>query len=398
MGRRLGGVNGMKSECKTRQKNQIKILQIAGGFRSNVNGKAVSGGVPSFLNNYCSKVNFNSYTFDFMALRNQCFEPYRKQFEDNGWELYCLNLQSNGVKRAIQLISKLKEFLKENQYDVVHINMGSFFPVLCCAIAAKQAHVKRVIAHSHSSGIYSKRKRFIANIFTPFLTVYADEYCACSKLAAENLFSKRIIREEKYTIINNAIETSKFTYKQDVRDEVRHELGIKDEIIIGHVGRFVEVKNHNFLIDVFNEIKKYIPDAKLLLVGDGELKAEIERKVYELGLEKSVIFAGQRSDSYRFYQAMDLFILPSTVEGLGIVAIEAQASGLHCYVSSNVPEEVQITELCHFFDLKKGPVELATTVCKNKEYLAKRQDMSEQIISAGYDLNENVRIFETLYK
>ena len=188
--------------------------------------------------------------------------------------------------------------------------MGSFFPVLCCAIAAKQARVKLVIVHSHSSGMYSKRKRFFANIFAPLLTVYADKYCACSKLAAENLFSKHIIRENKYKIINNAIETRKFLYNQDVRSEIRNKLGINDEIIVGHVGRFVEVKNHSFLIEVFKEIKKQLPNSKLLLVGDGELKSQIQDKVAEFGLSDSVIFAGQRSDTYRYYQAMDLFVLP----------------------------------------------------------------------------------------
>lgn len=382
---------------QTERQQRIKILQIAGGFRSNVNGKPVSGGVPSFLNSYCSKVDSELYTFDFMALRNQCFEPYRDQFEDRGWKLYCLNLQTDGLKRAFQIISKLSRFLKENYYDVVHINMGSFFPVLCCAIAAKQAHVKHVIAHSHSSGIYSKRKRIMANLFAPILSICADEYCACSKLAAENLFSRKIIKDKKYKIINNAIETSKFSHKPDLRKEVREELGIGKEVVIGHVGRFVEVKNHGFLIDVFSAIKEQLPNAKLLLVGDGELKTEIEKKVLELGIEDSVIFAGQRNDTYRFYQAMDLFVLPSTVEGLGIVAIEAQASGLPCYVASTVPEEVKVTELCHFFELKSGSGRIADVICKDKEYLMERLDTSSQIIDAGYDLNENVTIFETLY-
>lgn len=383
---------------KKGNKNHIvKILHIAGGFRDNINGKPVSGGVPSFLNNYCLKVNSKLYTFDFMALRNQCFEPYREVFEKKGWKLHCLNIQTNGIKKIFQLIYRLRHFLKENEYDVVHINMGSFFPVLCCAIAAKQAKVPLVIAHSHSSGMYSKQKRFLANIFAPILSVFADKYCACSEMAAENLFSRRIIRNKKYILINNSIETNKFIYNETIRKEIRDELEIKDEIIIGNVGRFVEVKNHNFLIDMFCELKNQIPNAKLLLVGEGELREKLYKKVCTLGLETSVIFAGQRNDTYRFYQAMDVFVFPSIMEGLGIVAIEAQAAGLPCYVSSNVPREVAITSLYHMFRLTDGTHALASSIIKDELYLHKRCDMSEQIINAGYDLAKSIEKFEELY-
>lgn len=137
---------------------KIRVLQIAGGFRANVNGKPISGGVAAFLHNYCPKANLEKFAFDFMSLRNQCFEQYRKDLENIGGTLYCLNLQSNGIKRAVAMVVKLRKFLKQHHYDAVHINMGSFFPVLCCSIAAKLAGVKVVIAHSHSNGIYSKKK------------------------------------------------------------------------------------------------------------------------------------------------------------------------------------------------------------------------------------------------
>lgn len=376
----------------------IRVLQIAGGFRKNVDGKAVSGGVPSFLNNYCQRVNSDRYLFDFMALRNQCFEPYRKQFERNGWNLYCLDLQSNGLKRAFQLIGRLKKFLKENHYDVVHINMGSFFPVLCCAIAAKQANVKLVIAHSHSSGIYSKRKRMIANMAAPFLTIFADKYCACSKLAAENLFSRRIIASNKYHIIRNAIDTDKFKFDEEARNIKRKELGLSEaDFVIGHVGRFVEVKNHAFLIDTFAELHNMNPDARLLLVGDGELRAEIEERTGQLRIRDSVVFAGQRSDTWEYYQAMDVFVLPSTVEGLGIVAIEAQAAGLPCYVSEFIPEEVGISDLCKRFKISDGSKALAEMILKDEKKPSLRRDTSQLIREAGYDLMDNVKAFEQLY-
>lgn len=386
-------------QSDTGKNKKIKVLQIAGGLRKNANNIAVSGGVPSFLNSYCNMVDKDKYTFDFMSLRNQCFEPYREQFENNSWKLYCLNLQADGMKRALQIIIELSKFLKKNDYDAVHINMGSFFPVLCCAIASKKAHVNTVIAHSHSSGIYSRKKRFAANLFSPLLTYFADEYCACSKKAAENLFSKKIIREKKYKVINNAIDAEKFKYDASTRIQIRKELGIRDaDIVIGHVGRLVEVKNHEFLINAFKYLKEKDSNFKLILIGEGELRDKLEEQVSKEKLNDSVLFLGQRKDVYRYYQAMDLFIFPSTVEGLGITVIEAQAAGLPCYISSNVPEEVNITDLYHVFDLKNGARKLADQILDEKLYLYERENMTEKIINAGYNLKESIKIFEELYQ
>ena len=375
-----------------------KILQIAGGFRDNVNGKPVSGGVPSFLYSYCMRANKEKYSFDFLAIKNQCFEPYREEFEDNGWKLYSFNLTSNGIKRALQTIIYLYKLIRQNNYDAIHINMGSFFPVLTCAIAAKLSGVKIIIAHSHSSGMYSKRKYIIKNILSPLLTIFATEYCACSKIAAENLFSKRIIREKKYRIINNAIDSSKFVYNADVIIDIRNKYNILDiYIVIGHVVRFVEVKNHTFLIEMFKEIHKSVPNTKLLLVGEGEMKEKIYNLAEQMHISNAVIFAGQQRNVCDYYQAMDIFVLPSIVEGLGIVAIEAQAAGLPCYVSDNVPNEVAISDMCEVFKLADGPDFLANRIVK-RNLPIERKNMENLIKEAGYDLKSNIAIFENLYE
>lgn len=376
---------------------KIKILQIAGGFRKNVNGKVVSGGVPSFLNNYYSKIDRNRFHFDFLAIRNQCFEPYREGFEKTGSKLYAFDIQSDGMKRFFLTIKKLSKFLKDSQYDAVHINMGSFFPVLTCAMAAKKAGVKNVIAHSHSSGIFSKRKKILIDLLSPMLTLFADKYCACSLEAAQNLFSKRIIKNNKYQIIRNAIDVDKFNFDRNIRDDMRSELGYDKELVIGHVGRFVEVKNHDFLIDFFAEFNKKNPNSKLLLLGNGELKSKIKNKVDQVGLKDQVIFKGQQNQVHRYYQAMDLFVMPSLVEGFGIVAIEAQSTGLPCYLSSQIPNEVKITNLCKTFDLKESPEYLAKTVNNDVKNYGRRKDYSAEIIEAGFDLLSNVNIFESLY-
>lgn len=382
---------------KDKKGKKIKVLQIAGGFRKSVNGKVVSGGVPSFLNNYYTKMDTSKIHFDFMAVRNQCFEPYRDEFEKLGAKLYALNIQTDGIKRFITTISKLSKFLKENHYDAVHINMGSFFPVLTCAIAAKKAKVNNIIAHSHSSGKYSKKKRIMANIFAPLLTFFADQYCACSVVAAENLFSKSIIKNKKYQVIRNAIDVEKFTYDKKTRENMRTDLGLTDELVVGHVGRFVEVKNHDFLIDFFGEFNKRVKNSKLLLLGDGELKSTIEDKVKRLGLVEQAIFMGQQKNIHNYYQVMDIFMMPSFLEGFPIVGMEAQSTGLPSYLSSSITKEAKVTDLCRFFNLKDGAENLAKKVSKDIKEFRERKDGSKQVAEQGYGLEENISIFESLY-
>ncbi|MCQ2407573.1 MAG: glycosyltransferase, partial [Oscillospiraceae bacterium] len=267
------------------------------------------------MHNYCPRVDESIIHFDYLALKNQCFEDYRADFEAKGGQLFCLNIQSDGIKRALAVAKKLKHFLQEHHYDAVHINIGSFFPVLCCAFAAKKAGVKQIITHSHSAGIYSAKKRFFANLFKPLLPHYATDLCACSELAALNLYPEKMVREGKVRIIRNAVDAERFRYNPEQRQQIRAQLGLGSELVVGHVGRFVEVKNHKYLLGVFRELKKSVPDAKLLLVGDGELLPKMQKTADEMGIADSVIFAGRQMNVPLYYQAMDLFILPSTVEG-----------------------------------------------------------------------------------
>lgn len=376
----------------------IQVLQIAGGFRANVNGKSVSGGVAAFLKNYCTIIQDKNIHFDFLALRNQCFEVYREDFESMGSTLYCLNLQSNGIKRALQLIYQLKNFLQNHSYDIIHINLGSFFPSLCCAIAGKLAKINIIIVHSHSSGLYSRKKRIFANIFKPLLMFTGTKYCACSLVAAQNLFPKYAIAKGKITIIKNAVDIEKFKYNSDIRIIKRKELKIGNELLIGHVGRFVEVKNHSFLIDVFARLKSMISNIKLILAGEGELKFDIQKKVENLGLKDSVIFLGHKTNIYEYLQAMDIFILPSTVEGFPISALEAQASGLPCYISDNISHEIKLCRTCKYLKLSNGSKSWAKTIYDDIPNLPERKDTSWEIRQAGYDLKDNVKTFISLYK
>ena len=208
----------------------------------------------------------------------------------------------------------------------------------------------------------------------------------------ENLICKGEINHEDIIhdsvgfVVNNAIDVDKFKYDEKIRKEKRKELNIKDnQLVIGHIGRFVQQKNHEFLIDIFNEIYKQDKNAILLLIGEGPLKEEIQNKVNELGLDKNVKFLGQRSDANELYQAMDAFVLPSLYEGLPVVGVEAQAAGLPCFFSTDMTKETEILDSTKFISLTHKSKYWADKILKEVS-LFKRQDTSEEIVDNKFSI------------
>jgi glycosyltransferase involved in cell wall biosynthesis len=247
------------------------------------------------------------------------------------------------------------------------------------------------IAHSHSSSQDKNLKYLIKLFYMRLIPRYATQLFACGKEAGDWMF-----RGAPYRVINNAVDTTKYTYSPEIQNQMRKQLGINgDALVIGHVGRFDAVKNHTFLIDCFVHLKKQRDNAVLLLVGDGGLRQEIQEKAKTCGLTDSVIFTGLRSDVPELMQVMDIFVFPSLYEGLGIAAIEAQAAGLPCLVSDGVPEECAKTDRVVHCALKDGPQKWAEQILQMCH--TARQDTSEQIAQAGYDLKENALWLQNYY-
>jgi glycosyltransferase involved in cell wall biosynthesis len=188
------------------------------------------------------------------------------------------------------------------------------------------------------------------------------------------------------TVVNNGIETERFAFSPEVRSQVRGELGLGDELVLGHVGRFVPQKNHDFLMDIFAETAKRSPEVKLLLMGTGPLEDQVRRKVNELGLTDRVHFLGVRSDVNRILQAVDVFVLPSLYEGLGIVAVEAQATGVRCVISDTVPTVCAMTDLVEFAALSESPAHWADVILRDCG--SDRADHTREIQLAGYDIQK----------
>ncbi len=324
-------------------------------------GKWVGGGVESVIMNYYRHLDHSKLQFDFICDEDSTRIPY-DEIKKLGGRVFLVPK----YQKLPKYLKALEKIFKENQYRIVHSNINtlSVFPLY----AAKKAGVPIRISHSHSTSNPKEWKRnLIKNILRPFSKRYATDYFACSELAGRYLFGNKTFDRGEVKIIHNAIDIDKFRFDEVARKKLRKEFGIKDStIVIGHVGRFVQQKNHTFLVDVFEEYHEKNPDSKLLLVGSGPLEDKIKKKVEKLGLKNSVLFLGQRDDINKLYSAMDIFCLPSLYEGLPVVGVEAQATGLPCMFSDRISSDVKRTELIKFIKLteksKKWSNEIAKAV------------------------------------
>jgi glycosyltransferase involved in cell wall biosynthesis len=335
------------------------------------------GGLETMLMNYYRQIDRSKIQFDFIVHRAEKGH-YDDEIYDLGGQIYYMPQIRPGNYRLY--FKMLKSFFNKNAYRVVHshINENSSFVLR----AAKEAGVPCRIIHSHISDLGIDIKLPFRLYARMNLKNYPSSYFACSKVAGQWLFGEKRANSEELTVLNNAINVNEFKYNKNIRVTLRNNLGVNDKLVIGHVGRFNKQKNHDFLIDIFKEIYDQNSNAILLLIGEGDLKSQIEKKVNKLGLSSAVRFLGVRSNISDLMQAMDIYLFPSFFEGLPVVMIEAQASGLRCVVSDTITREVDVTGRVEFINLKESPNVWAERVLSIP---IDRQDTSELLRINGYD-------------
>ena len=365
------------------QKNEpIRIAHIM--------GKWLGGGVEAFVMNYYRRIDRSKIQFDFICDEDSTDIPYKEIESLGGRVILCPPYQ-----KLSKYIKKLKKIFKENNYKIVHSNLNalSVFPLY----AAKKAGVPIRIAHSHStSNKIEKKKNIIKNILRPFSKKYATHYFACTEHAGIWLFGRQSVYENEVFIVNNGINLDDYKFNEKIRNEKRSELKLKDsDIVIGNIGRFVKQKNHEFIIDLFNKLYSGNKNYKLMLIGQGPLQNEIKDKVKTLGLENAVMFLGQKKDANKYYQAMDLFLFPSIYEGLGMVMVEAQTSGLVSIASTEVPEIATVSDKAIFIDLS-DPLDVWADKI-NKSIDKDRKVDIKRIQDAGYDIKLEAKKLENKY-
>lgn len=344
------------------------------------------GGVETFFMNYYRNIDKNKIQFDFINMfKELCFE---NEIIELGGKIYKVpNVKINPIK----YYNELKKIIKSNKYEIIHINMLSMANVMPI-IAARNAGAKRIIVHSHNTNTPQGALRKILNKLNKKIVLKnATDLFACSEAAGRWMFGKN----KKFTVIKNAIDIEKFKYDEQKRKEIRKKLNIENKFVIGHVGRFSEQKNHEFLIDVYQQVLKKGKNTVLLLIGEGELKKNIIEKVKNIGIEQNVIFLGTTNKISDYYQAMDLFVLPSKFEGLPVVGVEVQTNGLPCIFSENITEEMKITDNVTFLKIENAE-DWADCILK-LERNSKRKDETEKIREKGYDIICEANRLEKIY-
>ena len=332
------------------------------------------GGIEAFLLNLTKTIDKTNLQFDFLMRGDN---PYL----ENTLKNYGANIYKvpSGITNYHKFV---KDILIKNNYAFVHVHKNSAANIVLPLMVKKYTNAK-LIVHSHNTSPSggSKLAIMLHKINRTKLMQLSDYRFACSDTAAEWMFGHNY-KDEQVKIIKNGIIVKDYVYNREIRNTVRTEMGLEDKFVIGHVGAFREQKNHKFLLKLFSQLN--IPNAELVLVGEGPLKNEMKNYAEELNIQDRVLFLGSRNDVSDLLQAFD---------GLGIAAIESQTSGLPTLVSTNFPSDVKITDQLHFLPLQDKLWIREVEKGKKKN----RSNNNEMIKNAGYDMQISSEIIRNVY-
>lgn len=361
---------------------KIKIGMIAPDLMRN--------GITTVIMNYCR--NFDFCQFDLtLIIGNNIDSYYEKECSLLGVELIKIPCK---YENSIKYYKKLWGLINKERFDVIHVH-GNSSMIVPELLIAKKKGIKNVIAHSHNTTCDHK----ILNILLKplFLRLYSYGI-ACSKAAGDWMFGNR-----QFTIINNGIDVCKFKFNKFEREQFRKKYNIGNELLIGHIGYFNEQKNQKFLIELFNKLGEINQDVKLILVGEGKNFEEIKEMIDRSEYKDRIILYGKTSNPTVIYNAIDVFLLPSLFEGLPLVLVEAQASGLHCLASSNITRDANLTSNVDFLTIEDSNIWVKHIV--NNSLINNCSDRLEESIRScneikdkGFDSNENTKKLMEIYR
>lgn len=363
----------------------IRVLQVIGQMNR--------GGAEAMIMNLYRNVNREKVQFDFVEHTNsEC--AFDEEIKSLGGKIY--NCPRYTGKNHFQYVNWWKNFFREHpEYKIIHGHIGSTAAMYLKV--AKKAGLF-TIAHSHSSGTDYSLKSFFYKMMSYPTRYIADFFFACSQVAGVDRFGEKAVNSSNYHVLNNAVDTTKFAFDSEIRENIRKELGYQDnQLVIGHVGRHSGEKNLEFILSVFRIIYQKDQSARLLLVGDGVLHTQLIESAERMGLSSAVIFTGVRSDVAYLLQAMDVFVFPSLYEGLPVTLVETQTSGLPCVISDKVPQECIITDgLVTVKNLTDSAEDWANHILSRANENV-RTSRCDEIKAHGYDIEETAKWLEEFY-
>lgn len=344
-----------------------------------VNNLRVANGVATVIMNQYDELLKNGYNIDFLEFI-YFDSPYVKKIKSKGGNITTVKRNYDGIKKICRL-------LKSKKYDILHINQMNFHTVIL-VILAKVLKIEFIVYHSHNTKIPGSFKRRLLEKMCNFVyNSFGNKFIACSTAAGKDSFGKR-----KFIILKNSINIKKFNYSEKNRKKIRTENKISDDtFVVGTVCRIAGQKNPLFMLDIISEIVKIRPNMVFLWVGSAvsendEILKKINVQIEKLNIKKNVLFVGSKNDVNSWYSAMDVFLMPSKWEGLGITYIEAQANSLPTFASNVVPNDTKVTDLIKYLSLDDSPKKWAKEICKynirdklNSDYY------NDYFIKAGFD-------------
>lgn len=346
----------------------------------------VISGIPNVIFNLFQGTDWKGIEIGYVAI-NEPPEFYKKQLDASNIKLYILQRK---IFSSIQYIRKLIKVAQN--YDVIHVHGNSATMVLEM-LAAKFAGIKVRIAHSHNTTCSLKT---IDLLMRPLFHYICNGRFACGEEAGKWLFGRR-----SFKIINNGINAENYRFNEKSRQSIRKLFNISNEIVIGHIGNFVEQKNHEFILKVFESVHRLHPTTKLLLLGDGPLKSDIMNNAKKLGLFQNVIFAGSVTNAGEFMSAMDIILMPSKFEGLPLTMIEEQANGLSILASDAITQDANVTNYVHYLPLNISPElweEKLFSIISTFFHNEKSSETAIRMIkNSGYDIAEISKGLKSFY-
>lgn len=350
-----------------------------------------ANGISTFCVNYLKKINLNKYKIDFLVMTSQP-KDYYEFVKNYNCNIYEINFNKKNLFQKIGSIKEIKSILKNNKYDIIHCHTPNFGAIT--QFYAKKYGIQKRILHSHAITSSAKVLNRIRNsIIEPLAIKKSNIYLSCSIEAGKARFGKK-----HFTVINNSLNKDDYYYNLEIRNNLRDKLNIsKKDIVLGTVGRLSKDKNQIFLIDLLNILIKKNNNYKLLIVGCGPEEKNLKEYVEDLCLQNNVIFTGVRKDVNDIYNAIDIFLLPSFAEGLGLVLIEAQMTGLKCIASKNrIPEKTKFTDLLEFLPIEDGSIIWSDYITKI-DFDYERKTRKNEFEKSNFNIDNEIMLLEKIY-
>lgn len=362
----------------------------------------LTNGASIFEYRVSEKLKYKDIFFDYLVTENPT-EDEMKRYDNQGSKIYKLDLDNKHglLVRELKANYKYYKFFKQHDYQIVYVDTENSLRAIHL-LMARFAGVKIRVVHSHNNGLQtnSNISKYISLFIKNFFNYSATDFFACSDEAAKWLFPKNIFERKQYRIINNGIDTEAFLFNNHSRKIIRNKFRIKDtDLVLGSVARFVEQKNHSFMLDIIYELKKsHSRNVKLLLVGEGRLEKQIKKQAEKLGVFGNVIFAGTTSNVSEMLSAMDIFLMPSLFEGFGIAALEAQANGLPCILSDKLTKDLNMSDNIQYLPIDSVDDWVNQIIRLKKIDRIDGNQAVEKIENRGYSLAKTVEFLEVFYK